>query len=629
MVRSRIGSYKKWPSAETINYQDIWHGPCTAESFRNLIIQFPYWPNQSDLETLPQSWRDKCLHDANEYLDNHVRLFSLGLHDLGKKINWHRDYASGKNTPCSYSGHLDYRDHKKVGDVKIIWELSRMQHLTRLAQAWCYTGDECYASKIVEQISDWIISNPWMMGINWTSPMECALRVITWTWSFHLIRNWDGLNDKFCQLLIISIHQHLKTIDSTYSLYSSANNHLIAEASGVYLASAYWNGLKRAETWKKRAKSHLINECLRQNSSDGVNHEHTFAYTIFVWELLLLPALMGRELGDCFPEEYWIRLESVAEFMSWVSDSKGNTPNIGDQDDGKAINLSCEVNNPIIDMLSISGIAFNRPEFSHWANTEINEKASWIFGKYTIDKPKKVTKRRSRSFSEGGYHVMRTGDGTDQEILLLLDVAPNGDVITGVHGHADALSICLALSGQPFLIDPGTYSYLDTPLRYFFRATSQHNTLSFGNDDQSEYVNRFLWGKREKVELIHVNLTNECCLVTGKVKWWTGSSHERQVETDFENSRIILRDKWQSNKKTRLNFTVAPQIQVEHTSSRACKLIGEKVDLNMEFDQGAIDVKDMLFSSRCYQKELTSRIIINLHTTSGEVETRCSWYWKH
>lgn len=627
LTRVWVGALLPRQNAHIRNHEDIWNGPCNVKELRHRLLKFPYCPSSTDMKEWPDKWRDQCLIDAKSGLSHQVSFFMLDNHPLGQKIDWHCDYASGVKVPQSYAGKLDYRNSNVVGDVKVIWELSRMQHLTRLAQAWCWTDDQRYPKEVVSQVTDWIKSNPWMIGINWTSPMECALRLVTWTWAFHLIRNWDGLTDDFCKLLVVSVHQHIRTIDSSYSLFSSANNHLIAEASGVYIASAYWSELKGAAQWRRRAKSHLVRECLRQNTTDGVNVEHSFHYAFFVWDLLLYPALMGQARGDHFPTIYWNRLERIAEFMAWVSDGKGNTPNTGDQDDGQVLKLSDNNNLPIMDMMALAGGVFNRLDFQCLGKAWANEKAAWILGKIQKTQTKTIHARACRAFMEGGYHVLRSGDSSGREVMILFDVAPNGDSLTGAHGHADALSINLHLDGQPFLSDPGTFSYQDTLHRKYFRATAQHSTLCFDNDDQSEYINRFLWGKREKTKLIKCQMTDKGGAVTGGVQWWTGDYHERQVVCEFSRSCIILRDKWKGKKTAKLNYIIAPGVKVIASKYGVCKLIGEYASLEIKCDIGDIEIMETVYSSRCYKKEASYRIVVNLPGNSGEVVTSCTWVW--
>jgi hypothetical protein len=586
---------------------------------------FPVCPVTEQLATWPPEWRAACLTDADAALAHRADFFMLRGRELGESIDWHCDYASGLHVELVYSAFLDYRDARRVGDVKVIWEVGRMGQLPRLGQAWRWTRDDRYAREIVGQIKSWIESNPWMRGIHWTSPMECALRLIAWTWSFHLIRDWDGLQDDFCRLLVASIHQHLVFIDRSYSLFSSANNHLIAEASGVYVAAAYWRGLKGSARWVRRARAHLLRECLRQNTGDGVNHEQSFAYQIFVWDLLVLPALFARASGDDFPPPYWDRVERMAEFMAWASDGEGNTPNIGDEDEGVAIRLGGDRDKPVRNMLALAAALFGRGEFLSRAGPYAQERASWLVPQQL---PEPIDQAwASQSFPEGGYQVIRSATEVKREFFLVFDVGPNGDRVTGVHGHADALSIVLHLGGQPFLADPGTFSYQDVPSRRYFRSTLRHNTLCFGEDDQSEYLNRFLWGRRAEVELHEANLGREEGLVAGRVRWWTGATHQRRIAYDLGASTLSLMDQWNGYRAPTLNFTLAPQIGIALLTDRSVRLVGAHASLLLESTLGRFEVQKMAFSRRCYEQEMTCALRLQLPGMRGEATTTLTWQW--
>lgn len=626
--RSRLEAVRKWPTASTIQIDKIWQGPCTADELRLHEVAFPQLPGPAVLAAWPPDWRERCLEEAENILAHRAGFFMLGGVPLGAEIDWHRDYSSGLSTPVTYALLLDHRNARHVGDVKVIWELSRMQHLTRLAQAWRWTGDTRYPCEIVAQIKAWIKSNPWMMGINWTSPMECSLRLVTWTLAFYLIRDWDGLSDRFCRTLVASIYQHLYTIDRTYSLHSSANNHLIAEASGVYVATTYWCHLKNSKAWRQRARRHLLRECLQQNSSDGVNSEHAFPYQFFVWDLLLLAALCGRRGSDGFPAEYWVRLERMVDFMAWVTDANNNTPNVGDQDDGLAFNLGGDSTKPAESMLAVAARLFPGTTSSAWAGSRPEERASWLLGEKAFVHSNS-SDRGSRSFLEGGYHIIRRGEQVEREFLLVFDVAPNGDRVTGAHGHADALSVVVNLGGEPFLSDPGTYSYQDTPQRRFFRSTAQHNTLCFGDDDQSEYLNRFMWGKRATVSLLEAALGNGGGTVAGRVDWWTGASHERHLQCDLATQSLTMRDIWVGNRPPTLNFVIAPGIDVGKLDANSCSLNGRYATLLIACDHGHLAVREMNFSQRCYSMESTHRLVFHLTGNRGSAVTRLTWQWRY
>src|SRR6185503_11804306 len=65
------------------------------------------------------------------------------------------------------------------------WELSRMQWLIPLGQAYQLTGDERYAAAARDVLEQWIAANPYGCSVNWGVTMEPAIRILTWTWLFH------------------------------------------------------------------------------------------------------------------------------------------------------------------------------------------------------------------------------------------------------------------------------------------------------------------------------------------------------------------------------------------------------------------------------------------------------------
>ena len=54
--------------------------------------------------------------------------------------DWFRDPVTGRRSdPGRYAFRIDHRSEEQVGNVKQVWEISRLQHLTLLATAWFLT----------------------------------------------------------------------------------------------------------------------------------------------------------------------------------------------------------------------------------------------------------------------------------------------------------------------------------------------------------------------------------------------------------------------------------------------------------------------------------------------------------
>ena len=57
--------------------------------------------------------------------------------------DWFHDPVTGhRSPPDRYAFRINHRSEEQVGNVKQIWEISRLQHLTLLAAAWFLTHDD-------------------------------------------------------------------------------------------------------------------------------------------------------------------------------------------------------------------------------------------------------------------------------------------------------------------------------------------------------------------------------------------------------------------------------------------------------------------------------------------------------
>ena len=112
--------------------------------------------------------------------------------------DWFRDPVTGRRSaPDRYAFHIDQRSEEQVGNIKQVWELSRLQHLTLLATAWFLTHDERYARRVADHLRSWWRENPFLSGVHWTNGIEIGIRLISLTWIRRLLDDWPGVGDLF------------------------------------------------------------------------------------------------------------------------------------------------------------------------------------------------------------------------------------------------------------------------------------------------------------------------------------------------------------------------------------------------------------------------------------------------
>ena len=98
-----------------------------------------------------------------------------------------------RSAPDTYAFQLNQRSEAAVGNIKQVWEVNRLQHLTLLATAWYLTGEDAYAQRVADQLRSWWRENPFLSGVNWTSGIELGVRLINFAWIRRLLDGWPGV----------------------------------------------------------------------------------------------------------------------------------------------------------------------------------------------------------------------------------------------------------------------------------------------------------------------------------------------------------------------------------------------------------------------------------------------------
>jgi hypothetical protein len=501
---------------------------------------------------------DACLAAAADVLAGRFDVFALKGVELGCPPAWNRDPRTGRDAPLSWGKLLDYRDPKLVGDIKYLWEPNRHLHLVTLAQACALTRDPRYFRALTGHLESWFDACPCGRGPNWSSALEAGIRLIHWSAAWHLLggarsRFFDSADGaRLRERWLVSVYQHARFIEGYFSLHSSANNHLVGEAAGLFMAGVTWPCWGRSSAWRSKAKAILEREALLQNGRDGVNLEQSASYQQFELDLLLLPLLAGRANGIEFSRDYAARVEAMLEYLASIMDAGGNVPAIGDADDSVLARLD---HRPAFDRyratLAAGALLFRRGDFKAKAGP-LDERSRWLFGPGTDaayarlhDAGARLPVRRA--FPEGGYYLLGCDFETPAEIRLVADAGPLGYGAIAAHGHADALAFTLSVGGLEFLVDPGTYAYhTEGPWRQYFRGTSAHNTVTIDGRDQSEPGGNFMWLRKAAARCTEWLPGDDLDIFEGGHDGYAGLPdpvhHRRRIVLDKRARRIVIED---------------------------------------------------------------------------------------
>ncbi len=442
-------------------------------------------------KSLPQA-ADQIVAQAEKILHHRFDLLGYENLDYGREIDWYLDAVNGKKSPRVPWFRVPYLDFHRVGDHKITWELNRHQHLVTLAKAYRLTGNSSYTDELFTQWYHWRANNPFPIGINWASSLEIAFRSLSWIWVWHLLQPCSAMPQSFPLDLHRELIRSARHIERYLSTYFAPNTHLLGEAVALFFIGTLAPASRSAKRWQKLGWHIILQEAQRQVLPDGMHFEQSTYYHVYALDFFLHARLLAGKNGVSIP----VFLDDVILKMLkalCVLSASGAPPQFGDDDGGRVFDPRRNHRTHMLDPLSLGAVCFKRPDLKA-ASQGLTEETFWLAGPSAAQEFASLSAPEvppaSSALKSSGIYVM---SGTDAAQQLAIDAGPQGAGWAG-HGHADALSVQLSVSGKEILADPGTFTYVDAvDGRAYFRATACHNTIEVDGVSQAESAGPFKW----------------------------------------------------------------------------------------------------------------------------------------
>lgn len=296
-------------------------------------------------------------------------------------IDWQKDFKSG----FRYSAKHWFREQRKLMgdnlgvDLKVPWELSRLQHLPQMAIFAQYedlTERKKTVTEFMCQTLDFIMANPIGMGVNFNCPMDIGIRnanVLLALDFFMAIDDSDVITRDFIntvlQFVAESTHHILEDIEYREGLTS---NHYLGNVLGILFAGAYIESHKDADRWLAFGIQELQRSMDRQFFDDGANFEGSTSYHRLSGEMMVWGAMLAWKAYEdrkgrlsqypthkwpfeaplytpanqqflkedfVFTATFWKRLVRSGLFAESITKPNGEIPQFGDNDSGRFIKL--------------------------------------------------------------------------------------------------------------------------------------------------------------------------------------------------------------------------------------------------------------------------------------------------
>lgn len=474
-------------------------------------------------------------------------------------IDWHCDFKSGYRwDERSFYADIPYA-HKEGVDIKVPWELSRFQHLTRLGQASFLSGDTRYSDEFVSEITDWIAHNRVGHGVNWVCPMDVAIRAVNWLVAAEYFES-GSFSPAFLLEFNASLYEHGQFIRSHLENKTEfSGNHYLADLAGLFFIAHYCPDFRESAEWAEFARTELILEMERQVYEDGCSFEASTSYHRLALEIFFYCEVLAQKIDTPFPDAYQKKLRKMFEFSLHCIKPNGRIPQIGDNDNGRFLKFA---ERDVLDhryLLSLAAVHYRSSDFK-LPHSGFDEEVFWVFGeqskKIWSDLPYRTRPLASRSFTEAGWFILRHGSD-----YCFVSCGPNGLNGKGAHAHNDKLSFELCVDGEDIVVDPGSYSYTAFPRhRNEFRLTHTHNTLQIGGVEQNRIPDTDLFSLADDVAIPEVHLEENGAFIKfhGRIQYGK-NEHKRQIVFNKKTREWCITDtfssSWASEAKARFHFS--------------------------------------------------------------------------
>ena len=324
-------------------------------------------------------------------------------------IDWQKDFKSGYRWE-SKKWYLDQRNNVKGADIKVPWELGRMQHMPQMAlYALKNSKDNNQLIKeFKNHIIDFIALNPPHFGVQWACTMDVGIRAANMLLAYDIFLQIDVsniLNEQFRKLFAKSMYEHgLFIINNLEYRVNLTSNHYLSNIAGLLFISSHLENTQEINRWLAFSVQELISEVKKQYYEEGVNFEastsyHRLSTEILVYATALVLGLPKEKINGLknysisgwkiqpklkelthqeykiindeiiFPGWYIKRLFNAGKFTYDISKPNGDVPQIGDNDSGRFFRLS-----PNGEMLTLKQALKN---YKNLENYKSNEKYYW------------------------------------------------------------------------------------------------------------------------------------------------------------------------------------------------------------------------------------------------------------
>lgn len=446
----------------------------------------------------------------------------------GDPPDWLADPLTGKRIDRAEQPWWQIPDFDPtVGDIKRIWELSRLDWAPRFARRTRSEGSGG-SDRLERWVADWVACNPPYYGPNWKCGQEASIRVMNLAMTALILGQADNPTPGMLDLIEVHLRRIAPTIQ--YAV-AQDNNHGTSEAAAMFIGGAWLadHGHRDGAAWERTGRHWLEERAKRLIGPDGGFSQYSLNYHRLMLDTLCMSEIWRKRLHRApFSSQWQGRAQAATEWLRhMINPWNGDGPNAGANDGARLLQITdTEYRDYRPTVQLAAGLFLDRRAY---------DSGPWSDGLTLlgVERPtRQMPPAGSRVADDTGFAVLARGEARAVLRYPRFRFRPS---------QADALHLDLWIGAENLLRDGGSCSYADAGAVEYFGGVPSHNTIQFDGRDQMPRLGRFLFADWLRTsDLRPLSGTPDAVAFGAAYQDRAGATHLRCVR--LENNRLVVTD---------------------------------------------------------------------------------------
>lgn len=446
-------------------------------------------PIEKFLNGISEVKQKEIVLQANHAIQGKIKGFSSIELDYGSPINWHLNPITEKVVDRSLKWYQIPDFDQERGDIKVIWEASRLTHFFSFIRAYMLTKDRKYYEAFSNQLHGWLEENSYSYGANYKCGQEATLRMINALIAYAAFKAYELTTLKDERNIRKLVEGSYKKVLSNffYAHKCIKNNHTLSEITGLIIGAWACGDDKRLN----QAYVLLDKEIQNQFLPDGGYIQYSFNYQRFALQIMEFVLKVSNQTNIQMSERSKELIKKSAYLIYQMQDGMGDVPNYGSNDGALIFPVtSCGYRDfrPVVN--TIFALIDGKRMYEYG---DYDEELMWFGMRNKEELSISTIVRKPSSFHDSGFYSLRRDNGFLMTVLQNYETRP---------AQMDQHHIDLWHRGKNIFCDSGTYSYA-TDIGKGMALTAAHNTAVIQGKEQMKKHGPFLiydWTRCENVE---------------------------------------------------------------------------------------------------------------------------------